>query len=255
MADGSDWWVEPTLYGIQTTTPAHWTSENEQFGMDSRSKSNGCFWVLDAWTWFCFSRGGINGQSFSVGKHKRNCTQIDIFVTPMVVSWRDTECLYFHTESNAGLDMFWRVSCQILLHQHNRKCHGGCTSPKVLGTYCTDQKVAFGRCGCQRGLTGWVFADFHKELQDDWGNAYDHQVHSLLSVHWMRGEMLGKLSEMGVIEQASELFVPFQKVDVRSVTSSDAIRTEHTDICTGEKRTKSIRAIVTDIRDSNVING
>ena len=67
----------------------------------------------------------------------------------------------------------------------------------------------------KEGLTRWVFADFPQgTLQDDWGNAYDHQVHSLLSGTLDEGrELLEKLSEMGcVIEQASELFVPFQNL-------------------------------------------
>lgn len=129
----------------------------------------------------------------------------------------------------------------------------------ALGHIAQTRKVAFGEeVAVKEGLTRWVFADFPKgTLQDDWGNAYDHQVHSLLSGTLNEGrEFLEKLSEMGcVIEQASELFVPFQKVDVGSVTSSDAIRTEHPRAFALARRgRKSIRAIITDIRDANVIN-
>ena len=129
----------------------------------------------------------------------------------------------------------------------------------VLAHIAQTRKVAFGEdVAVKEGLTRWVFADFPQgTLQDGWGNAYDHQVHSLLSGTLEEGrELLEKLSEMGcVIEQASELFVPFQKLDVRSVSSSDAIRTEHPRAFALARRgRKSIRAIITDIRDSNVIN-
>ena len=121
------------------------------------------------------------------------------------------------------------------------------------------KNVAFGDdIAVKEGLTRWVFADFPVgTLTDDWDNAYDHQVHSLLSGTLAEGrDLLEKLSEMGcVVEQAGELFVPFQKVDVNSVTSSDAIRTEHPRAFALARRgRKSIRAIVTDIRDSSVIN-
>lgn len=107
-------------------------------------------------------------------------------------------------------------------------------------------------------LTRWVFADFPiGTLTDEWGNRYDHQVHSLLSGTLTEGrEFLEMLSELGcVVEEASEFFVPFQKLDLASAQSSDAIRTEHPRAFTLARRArKSISAIVTDIRDSSVIN-
>ena len=135
-------------------------------------------------------------------------------------------------------------------------------APAVQGTLshiAETKNVAFGEdIAVQEGLTRWVFADFQVgTLTDDWGNAYDHQVHSLLSGTLAEGrELLEKLSEMGcVVEHASELFVPFQKVDVNSAASSDAIRTEHPRAFALARRgRKSIRAIVTDIRDSSVVN-
>ena len=53
----------------------------------------------------------------------------------------------------------------------------------VLAHIAQTRKVAFGEdVAVKEGLTRWVFADFPQgTLQDDWGNAYDHQVHSLLS--------------------------------------------------------------------------
>ena len=94
-------------------------------------------------------------------------------------------------------------------------------------------------------------------MTDDWSNAYDQNLPSLLSGTLAEGrELLEKLAEMGcVVEQAAELFVPFQKVDVNSASSSDSIRIEHPRAFALARRgRKSIGAIVTDIRDSGVIN-
>ena len=106
-------------------------------------------------------------------------------------------------------------------------------------------------------LTRWVFADFPMgTLTDEWGNRYDHQVHSLLSGTLAEGrEFLETLSELGcVVEEASEFFVPFQKLDLSSVQSSDALRTEHSRAFALARRgRKSIAAIVTDIRDSGLL--
>lgn len=117
--------------------------------------------------------------------------------------------------------------------------------------------VAFGgEVAIKEALTRWVFADLQTAtLEDDWGNRYDHQVHSLLSGTLAEGrELLEKLGEMGcVVEQADELFVPFQRVDIDSVSSSDALRTKHPRAFALARRgRKSISAIVTDIRDSSV---
>ena len=106
-------------------------------------------------------------------------------------------------------------------------------------------------------LTRWVFADFSMgTLTDEWGNRYDHQVHSLLSGTLAEGrEFLETLSELGcVVEEASEFFVPFQKIDLTSVQSSDALRTEHSRAFALARRgRKSIAAIVTGIRDAGLV--
>jgi len=117
--------------------------------------------------------------------------------------------------------------------------------------------VAFGEeVAIKEALTRWVFADLQTAtLEDDWGNRYDHQVHSLLSGTLAEGrEFLEKLGEMGcVVEQAEGLFVPFQRVDIDSVSSSDALRTKHPRAFALARRgRKSISAIITDIRDSSV---
>lgn len=117
--------------------------------------------------------------------------------------------------------------------------------------------VAFGEeVAIKEALTRWVFADLPTAtLEDDWGNRYDHQVHSLLSGTLAEGrELLEKLGEMGcVVEQADELFVPFQRVDIDSLSSSDALRTKHPRAFALARRgRKAISAIVTDIRDSSV---
>ncbi len=120
------------------------------------------------------------------------------------------------------------------------------------------RNVAFGEdIEKKPALMRWVFADFATgTLTDEWGNRYDHQVHSLLSGTLSEGrELLEALAEMGcVIEEAAELFVPFQKMDLRSETSSDALRTEHARAFALARRgRKSIAAIVTDIRDAKML--
>ena len=53
-----------------------------------------------------------------------------------------------------------------------------------------------------------------------------------------------------MIEVAKEFFVPFQKLDIDSVDSSDSLREEHPRAFTLSRRgRKSIAAIITDIRD------
>lgn len=106
-------------------------------------------------------------------------------------------------------------------------------------------------------LMRWVFADFPQAtLTDEWGNRYDHQIHSLLSGTLAEGrEFLEALTNMGcVIEEANEFFVPFQKLDVTSVESSDAIRVNHPRaFALAHRGRKSIAAIVTDIRDGALL--
>jgi len=132
------------------------------------------------------------------------------------------------------------------------------TTSGQLQAIAETRNVAFGEdMELKPALTRWVFADFATgTLIDEWGNRYDHQVHSLLSGTLAEGrELLEALAEMGcVIEEAEELFVPFQKMDLRSETSSDALRVEHARAFALARRgRKSIAAIITDIRDSSMM--
>ena len=122
------------------------------------------------------------------------------------------------------------------------------------------RQVAFGEeVEIKEALTRWIFADFPMQtLQDQWGNAYDHQVHLLLTGTLVEGkEILQRLADMGyVVEQATGLFVPFQKLDVYSSESSDSLRTEHPRAFALARRgRKSVSEIVTDIRDTGLIGG
>ena len=110
----------------------------------------------------------------------------------------------------------------------------------------------------EAALTRWIFADFPQgTLKDQWNNRYDHQVHSLLSGSISDGkrfvEMLG---ERGfIIEEATELFVPFQKLDIHSEESSDGLRSAHPRAFALARRgRKSVVALVNDIRDSVIVN-
>ena len=122
-----------------------------------------------------------------------------------------------------------------------------------LGGLAETKNVSFTGDDVQSALTRWVFADFPvATLSDDWGNRYDHQVHSLLSGTLEEGRsLLESLSDMEcVIEEAGEFFVPFQKLDVDSVESSDSLRHEHPRAFALARRgRKSVAAIITDIRD------
>lgn len=107
-------------------------------------------------------------------------------------------------------------------------------------------------------LTRWIFADFlEATLVDQWGNRYDHQVHSLLAGNLDDGRrFLELLAESGfILEEASGFFVPFQKLDISSVESSDGLREAHPRAFALARRgRKSAAALVTDIRDSVIVS-
>ena len=107
-------------------------------------------------------------------------------------------------------------------------------------------------------ITRWIFADLPvSTLQDQWGNLYDHQVHSLLSGTLAEGQQfIEMLSENGfIIDEAEDMFVPFQRIDISSAESSDGLRDSHPRAFALARRgKKSIRGLVTDIRDSVLIN-
>lgn len=129
-----------------------------------------------------------------------------------------------------------------------------------LASIAETKKVAFGEnLDSRQALTRWVFADFAQgTLEDEWGNRYDHQVHSLLSGTLEEGHaFLKALAELGcIIDEASELFVPFQKLNIDSAVSSDSLRTEHARAFALARRGRqSIAGIVTEIRDAGVLGG
>lgn len=121
----------------------------------------------------------------------------------------------------------------------------------------TKQVAFYNEADVKDGLTRWIFADFPKQtLTDQWGNHYDHQVHHLISGSLSDGRtFLELLAEAGLLaEEASDLFVPFQKLDIHSEQSSDNFRQEHPRAFALAKRAKvSILALVTDIRDQSFI--
>ena len=108
-----------------------------------------------------------------------------------------------------------------------------------------------------KAITRWVFADFQKgTLNDQWGNQYDHQVHSLLSGNLSQGQrFIEMLSDVGfIIAEEGEMFVPFQKIDICSQSNSDALRESHPRaFALARSGKKSISALVTDIRDSLLV--
>ena len=106
-------------------------------------------------------------------------------------------------------------------------------------------------------LTRWIFADLDRgTLTDEWGNRYDHQVHTLLSGTLEQGQQfIEVLAEMGcIVSEQKDLFVPFQKIEMESQESSDALRMHHPRAFTlARPGRKSIAALVTDIRDALVV--
>ena len=126
-----------------------------------------------------------------------------------------------------------------------------------LSELAVTKNVSFTGDEIKPALMRWVFADFPQAtLTDAWGNRYDHQVHSLLSGTLTEGrEFLEALTNMGcVVEEATEMFVPFQKLDAASVDSSDRIRANHPRaFALAHRGRKSIAAIVTDIRDVGLL--
>ena len=107
-------------------------------------------------------------------------------------------------------------------------------------------------------LTRWIFADFPQgTLVDQWGNRYDHQVHSLLAGSLDDGRrFLELLTESGfIVSQAEDFFVPFQKLDINSEESSDGLRKAHPRaFALAIRGRKSALALVTDIRDSIIVS-
>ena len=74
-------------------------------------------------------------------KRQEERTQIDIFVTPWLYLDERIQSAYISIR-NPMLDCICSGECHVrCLHQHNRKCHGDCTSDsRLFGTHCTDSK-------------------------------------------------------------------------------------------------------------------
>ncbi|MFT7519099.1 MAG: hypothetical protein ACI9MC_001239 [Kiritimatiellia bacterium] len=76
----------------------------------------------------------------------------------------------------------------------------------------------------------WIFADLPRNtLDDQWGNPYDHQVHTLVVGTLSAGEaFLEAFAEAGFrIVPAEQLFVPFQTIDLHDAEDSDQLRLRH----------------------------
>ena len=110
----------------------------------------------------------------------------------------------------------------------------------------------------EKALTRWIFADIPKKtLIDDWGNHYDHQVHFLLAGSLAEGlQFISGLKENGfVVEQAEQLFVPFQTLDASNSETSDNLRTLHARaFALARRENPRLQDLLTSYRDSNLIS-
>ena len=122
-----------------------------------------------------------------------------------------------------------------------------------------EKNVIFERGGSrmERGLTRWIFADIpRRTLEDDWGNQYDHQVHSLLVGDLTAGQAFVEgLTEQGfVVEQAEQLFVPLQTLDPNDASSSDQLRHQNPRaFALARRETPHVNDLVTHLRDAIVV--
>ena len=106
-------------------------------------------------------------------------------------------------------------------------------------------------------LSRWLFADFPtKTLVDEWGNRFDHQIHSLLAGSLQEGEeLLATLESHGcTIIEAPDFFVPLQNVEINEITSSDAIRVRHPRAFALARRDRAnLPELLTLLRDSSML--
>lgn len=110
-----------------------------------------------------------------------------------------------------------------------------------------------------QALKRWIFADIpHDTLKDQWGNPYDHQVHTLLAGPLSAGKALvAGLREQGFsISEEGEFFVPFQTLNPYDVASSDDLRHRHPRaFALARRENPSAGQLVTSIRDSMMAGG
>ena len=106
-------------------------------------------------------------------------------------------------------------------------------------------------------LSRWLFADFPlKTLTDEWGNRFDHQVHTLLAGTLQEGETLLATLEAHscTIIEAPDFFVPLQNVEINSLSSSDELRNRHPRAFALARRDQaSINELLTLLRDSSML--
>ena len=106
-------------------------------------------------------------------------------------------------------------------------------------------------------LCRWIFADLPRgTLRDDWGNAYDHQAHTLLAGALADGEELVRaLVEQGFnVQDAPDFFVPFQTLAFDDSEDSDLLRRRHPRAFALARRERPTAAhLVTWIRDTMVV--
>jgi len=106
-------------------------------------------------------------------------------------------------------------------------------------------------------LSRWIFADVPTEsLLDQWGNKYNHQVHTLLAGSLKQGEeLLSTLEEHGCcIQEDSHFFVPLQNLNVNDQSSSDALRAKHPRaFALARREPPDLNLLLTLLRDAQML--
>jgi len=120
------------------------------------------------------------------------------------------------------------------------------------------RRVALDRDGePMNALCRWIFADLPRNtLRDEWGNAYDHQAHTLLAGTLADGEdLMRALVEQGFsVVDAPDFFVPFQTLAFTDAEDSDLLRVRHPRAFALARRERPTTGqLVTWIRDTMVV--
>jgi hypothetical protein len=128
-----------------------------------------------------------------------------------------------------------------------------------LGPLVETRLVALERNGeVHSGLTRWIFADVPRgTLRDDWGNPYDHEVHTLLAGTLAEGEaFLRAMVDAGfVVADAPDLFVPLQTLDAADRDASDQLRTRFPRAFALARRGRpTLQQLVTSLRDAALLS-
>jgi hypothetical protein len=108
-------------------------------------------------------------------------------------------------------------------------------------------------------LARWIFADLpQRTLRDQWGNPYDHQVHSLIVGTVAQGRAFAaELVSAGFsVTDEPKLFVPLQTVAIHDPKSSDALREKHARaFALAIRRLPPIAELVMAARDAALVGG